>query len=47
MILSNEEIKALLEYFYKRAGYISHEFDPIVIEIIRRMENYVKENENK
>ena len=35
--LSTEEIKTLLDYFYNYAGYISHEFNPGVHKIIKRM----------
>ena len=37
--LNKREVEALLDYFYKRAGYISAEFDPMVLNIIKRMDN--------
>lgn len=37
--LTKEEIIALKEYFYKRAGYISAEFDEVVLQVIKRLDN--------
>lgn len=37
MILSDEEVKALYEYFLKRAGYVSYEFDPLIIKLIEKL----------
>lgn len=41
--LDDEEIKALLEYFIERAGYISYEHDMKVHSIIKRLQDYEKE----
>lgn len=35
--LTQEEVIALYDYFMKRAGYISYEFDPFIIVLIRRL----------
>jgi hypothetical protein len=35
--LNRKEVEALREYFLKRAGYISYEFDPIIHDIIKRL----------
>ena len=40
--LEISEIRALLDYFINRAGYISHEFDEGVFRIIHKMEKYEK-----
>lgn len=41
-LLDRKEISALLDYFYKRAGYLSYEFDMEVHRVVKRMEDYVK-----
>jgi len=38
--LSDDEFKSLLEYFMKRAGFISYEFDQPVWHLIKRMNEY-------
>jgi hypothetical protein len=43
--LSDDELKSLLEYFVKRAGYISYEFDHEIWKLIKRMQLHVGENE--
>lgn len=43
--LTQEEVVALLDYFVKRAGYISHEFDSPVHEIIKRLNNFIMRTE--
>lgn len=40
LFLSEDEIKALIDYFYQRAGYISPEFDPMVIAFTKRLDDY-------
>lgn len=45
MILTEEEIDALYEYFLKRTGYVSYEFDPLVILLIRKLDTHIKERE--
>lgn len=40
--LDEKECKEILEYFTKRAGYISHEFDSGVHKIIRRMAQWLE-----
>ncbi len=42
-ILTEREALALLLYFEERAGYISHEFDSEVIEIIRKLREFNKD----
>lgn len=42
-ILTEEEVKALYDYFYKKAGYISYEFDYLIILLIKRLDNHLKE----
>jgi hypothetical protein len=42
--ISTEEIESLQLYFYKRAGYISAEFDQPVLDFIKRLDDYVKPN---
>lgn len=41
--LDEKERAALLDYFINRAGWISHEFDPEVHKIIRKLQDYEKE----
>ena len=38
--LSEEEIKALYDYFYK-AGYVSYEFHPLIILLIKKLANHI------
>ncbi len=50
--LTEEEFKALYNYFLFRAGYVSPEFDLPIWELFRRMEKYNKlineeKNENE
>ena len=44
-LLNGDEAWALYDYFMKRAGYVSYEFDPLIIELIKKLdkffENYV------
>lgn len=40
--LTHEEVIALYEYFIKRAGYISYEFDPLMIALIRRLNKEIE-----
>lgn len=41
-ILDKRDRLALLDYFINRAGWISHEFDPEVHKIIKRLEEHDK-----
>ena len=41
MILTREEVEALYDYFLKRAGYISYEFNPLIILLIRKLANHI------
>lgn len=47
IILTDEEARALYEYFMGRAGYISYEFDLPIIEFIRKLEVYLSEEKEK
>ncbi len=40
--LTEAEVKALDDYFFNRAGYISFEFDHEVIKIVRRIREHIK-----
>ena len=40
--ISYETLLALREYFFKRAGYISHEFDPLVHEFVTKMDKWIR-----
>jgi len=40
IVVNENEIKSLIDYFYKRAGYISPEFDQEVLNFIKRLDNY-------
>lgn len=42
LVLSGEEAKALDDYFTKRAGYISHEFDAPVHDIISKIQKFLR-----
>ena len=42
--LTDAEVKALYEYFMKRAGYISYEFDYPLITLINRLSRYIYGN---
>lgn len=37
IILNKKDIETLLDYFYKRAGYISPEFDEALLELIKNL----------
>lgn len=39
--LTNNELVALQDYFLKRAGYISHEFDSVVLDVIKKIDDYL------
>ena len=39
--LSDNEVLAFYNYFLKRAGYISPEFDSEVLKIIKKIENFL------
>lgn len=41
-VLSKQEVQALHDYFYHRAGWISPEFDSIVNDIIKRIDKWLK-----
>jgi len=41
--LTIEESRALADYFLKRAGYISNEFDEPVLCIIRKLDEFLKD----
>lgn len=41
--LTDAEVEALYEYFLKRAGYISNEFDPFIHVLIKRLAQYIEE----
>jgi len=43
LVLTQEEAIALNDYFLKRAGYVSHEFDQTVIDFNKRLDRYVEE----
>ena len=43
--LTEEEAKVLYDYFLNRAGYISREFDEKVLELIKRLREYIEEEE--
>jgi hypothetical protein len=45
-IIENEEVKALYDYFNKRAGYISREFDPLIILLIDKLYDYLEEEKD-
>lgn len=40
--LTDQETKALYDYFINRAGYVSYEFDPLIIILIRRLRDYLE-----
>ncbi len=40
--LTEEEAKALYDYFLKRAGYVSAEFDPLILLLIRKLHNFLE-----
>lgn len=40
--LTEDEVCSLIDYFYHRAGYISPEFDMKVLNLIKRMDEFVK-----
>lgn len=40
--LSIEEVLALREYFYKRAGYISPEFDGELFPLLKKLDYYAE-----
>lgn len=42
LVLDKDEALALNDYFLKRAGYVSHEFDQKVIDFNKRLDNYVE-----
>lgn len=42
MTLTQEEAKALYDYFINRAGYVSYEFDPIVLVLIRKLRDFLE-----
>jgi hypothetical protein len=42
--LTTDEVKALYDYFIKRAGYISYEFDLPMIVLIKRLNQYIEDN---
>lgn len=44
--LSKIEAMALYDYFQMRAGYISYEFDMPVINLIRRLKEFLEGEEN-
>jgi hypothetical protein len=48
-LLNLEEAKAIEDWVMNRVGYISHEFDPIVHTVMRRLTAWIvnKENEKK
>lgn len=41
-LTEEEEIEALYNYFM-RAGYVSYEFDPLVILLIKKLDTYLTE----
>jgi hypothetical protein len=41
--LTNEEVEALYDYFMKRARYVSYEFDPYIILLIKKLAAYIEE----
>ena len=41
MNLTEEEVEALYQYFC-RAGYVSYEYDPLVILLIRKLDDHLK-----
>jgi hypothetical protein len=43
--LSEDDVKALYDYFIKRAGYISYEMDLPVIKLIRALNEYLEADE--
>jgi hypothetical protein len=43
LVIKEEEALALNDYFLRRAGYISHEFDQPVIEFNKRLDRYCDE----
>jgi hypothetical protein len=43
LCLSEEEVIALYDYFIKRAGYISYEFDMSVLELIKRLRQHIED----
>lgn len=43
LVLRIDEALALSEYFLKRAGYVSHEFDQKVIDFCKRLDKYVED----
>jgi hypothetical protein len=41
-LLNGDEAWALYSFLFKRAGYISHEFDPLIIELFRKLDTFFK-----
>lgn len=41
-LITEQEVKALYDYFLNRAGYISYDFDIKIIWLIRKMSKYIE-----
>lgn len=42
ILLDKEDAEKVYDYFLKRAGYISNEFDQPVLDFIKRLEEFLK-----
>lgn len=42
-ILMDKEVELLYDFFIKRAGYVSHEFDPFIHVLNKRLSRHIEE----